>query len=184
MAKERVPPRITTAYLENAALHYLERFAASTSSLRRVMMRKVDRSLAHWGGDREEAAQAVDQLLAKLTGLGYLDDSAFAETKVRSLHRRGKGGRAIAAALAAKGVAPDLVRSALDGLADDVPEPDRQAAILLARKRRLGPFRPSARAENRARDLAILARAGFDFETARSVVDADSPDHLTQEEFP
>jgi regulatory protein len=183
MTKVRVPPRITPSYLENAALHYLERFAASTSSLRRVLLRKVDRSLAHWGGAREPAADLIEALIAKLSGLGYLNDAAYAEQKVRVLHRRGKGGRAIRAALAAKGVDGDLTADALAALAEETPEPDRHAAVTLARRRRLGPFRSTGRAENRTRDLATLARAGFDFQTARAVIDAPSPDHLL-EEFP
>jgi regulatory protein len=181
MMKVRVPPRISPSSLEHAAMHYLERFAASTASLRRVLMRKIDRSLAHWGGERTEAAALADAVIARLTGLGYLNDEAYAEQKVRSLHRRGKGGRAIRASLAAKGVGGELAEAALSALADETPEPDRQAAIHLARRRRLGPFRTAARAENRSRDLAALARAGFDFETARAVIDAPTIDHLTED---
>jgi len=42
------------------------------------------------------------------------------------------------------------------------------AARALVKKKRLGASRPPAeRAEHRRRDLATLARAGFDFDTAR-----------------
>jgi len=179
MTVNRPPPRITGSYLENAALHYLERFAASSAGLRRVLMRKVDRSLAHWGGERADHAAQVDVLMAKLTRLGYLDDQAYAAMKTRALNRQGKGSRAIRANLAAKGVEAETITQALDGLAEDHAEPDLEAAIRLARKRRLGPYRaPDKRAETRAKDLAALARAGFDFDIARRVIEAESPDAL------
>ena len=167
------PARITPSYLENAALHYLERFASSRANLRRVLMRKVDRSLAHWGGEREPAAALVDVVLAKLSGLGYLDDAAYAAQKAASLHRRGRPARGIRAALAAKGVEAAAVDDALAGL----DAPDLSAAINLARRRRLGPFRTDdAREAMRQKDLAALARAGFDYDTARRVIDAADDD--------
>lgn len=174
-----VPPRIAASYLENAALHYLERFASSSANLRRVLMRKVDRSLAHWGGDRAEAAQLVEAVLARFAGLGYLDDAAYARAKAAGLHRRGASRRAARAALAAKGVDADLAESALAELAVEATE--LAAATNLARRRRLGPFRPAAaRAAMRAKDLAALARAGFDYDTARRVVEAAGPEELEE----
>ena len=181
MAATRIPTRITPQYLENAALHYLERFAASSAGLRRVLLRKVDRSVAHWGGERADHLAAVDAVIVKLTGLGYLNDQAFAEMKTRSLHRQGKGSRAIRATLAAKGVDSELAEQAMETLTEEHAQPDLAAAVKLARKRRLGPFRlPEKRAEMRAKDMAALARSGFDFDTARRVIDADSVDELEE----
>lgn len=176
----KVPSKISPSYLENAALHYLERFASSSANLKRVLMRKVDRSLAHWGGERAEAAGQVEAVIAKLTRLGYLNDAAYAEAKTRALHRQGKAGRTIRATLAAKGVDAEAAGAALDGLAEDVPEPDLAAAVRLARKRRLGPFRLQGRAETRQKDLAALARAGFDFDTCRRVIEAEDAEALEE----
>lgn len=177
----KVPAKITPSYLENAALHYLERFASSSANLRRVLMRKVARSIAHWGGESQDHVAQVDATLLKLARLGYLNDAAYAESKVRALHRSGKGTRTIRATLAAKGVGDDHAEAALDALAEDVAEPDLAAAIRLARKRRLGPFRHDDRAALRNKDLAALARAGFAFDTCRRVIDAETPEDLESE---
>ncbi|CAA7620917.1 regulatory protein RecX [Magnetospirillum sp. SS-4] len=172
--ERRPPPKITASYIENAALHYLERFASSRANLRRVLMRKADRSLAHWGGERSDAAQVVDSVIARLAGLGYLDDGAYAEARVRALHRRGGSLRTIRATLAAKGVEAETAEAALETLAESHPVPDRAAAIALARRRRLGPFRAGGkRAEFRDRDLAALGRAGFPWEICRAVIEAE-----------
>lgn len=181
MAADRIPPKITPSYLENAALHYLERFAASKASLRRVLMRKIDRSVAHWGGERGDHLPAIDTVIAKLTGLGYLNDAAYAEVKTRALHRQGKATRVIRATLAAKGVDSELTDQAVDSLTEEHPHPDLAAAIRLVKKRRLGPFRlPEARTALRTKDMAILARSGFDFDTVRQVIDADSSEALDE----
>lgn len=170
----RIPPQITASYIENAALHYLERFASSRANLRRVLMGKVRRSLAHWGGDLAEAEAIVDAAIVRLSGLGYLDDAAYADLKVRGLARRGGSLRAIRATLSAKGVEAETVAAALTELG---PDPDRAAALAFARRRRLGPFRlPEARADHRNRDLASLGRAGFSWEIARAVIDGDGSD--------
>jgi regulatory protein len=177
--ERRPPPKITASYLENAALHYLERFSSSRANLRRVLMRKVERSQAHWGGERAEAADLVDGVIAKLAGLGYLDDGAYAETKARALHRRGGSLRTIRATLSAKGVDAEKRDGAVSALVEAHPHPDRVAAIALARRRRLGPFRPAEiRAGFRDRDLAALGRAGFGWEICRAVIDAEDVETL------
>lgn len=171
MTVRKPPPRLNPSYIENAALHYLERFSSSRANLRRVLMRKADRSLAHWGGEREAAAAMVEAVVAKLAGLGYLDDAAYAEAKVRGLRRKGGSTRLIRAALAAKGVEAETTETAL---ADQDQDNELAAAFTLARRRRLGPYRPAeARAEFRDKDMAALGRAGFSWDTARAVVEAE-----------
>lgn len=176
------PRRISAGYLENAALHYLERFASSTENLRRVLMRKVLRAAQHWGDDPAEGAALVEALIDRYQRAQLLNDSQYAEARSRSLHRRGGSTRMIRAKLAAKGVEADIIDGALDDLREDVgDDPDLAAAVAFARRRRLGPFRPpEAREANRDRDMAALGRAGFSHEIARKLVRADSPEDLEE----
>lgn len=170
---------VTAAYLERAALYYLERFASSTANLRRILMRKVERSVTVHGTDRAEAAQWVEAAITRLKGLGYLDDSSFAETRVASLSRRGRSMAAIRSTLRASGVERDEVDKAVGVLLAEVADPDLDAAAALARRKRLGPYRPpDVRAEMRSKDLAALGRAGFSYDLARRVVDAPTPEDL------
>ncbi|MDE1149100.1 MAG: RecX family transcriptional regulator [Azospirillaceae bacterium] len=179
-AKRKEPRRVSAAYLERAALHYLERFAASTASLRRVLMRKVEMSAAAHGTDREQAAQWVEALITRYQQSGLLNDQVYAEGRVASLHRRGGSTRAIRQKMAAKGVDADLVTAALGSLDDEGNgETDIKAAHAYARRRRLGPFRLAEEREaKRDKDLAALARAGFDRQTATRVIDAETPDDV------
>ena len=176
----RGPPKATARSLENAALHYLGRFAGSAANLHRVLMRRVERSARLHGTDRAQGRALVDAVVARLRGAGLLDDAAYAETRAHTLHRRGVPPRLIRHRLLQKGVDDPVVAAALETVTAAAGEPELSAAVNLARRRRLGPFRAAARAANRERDLAALARAGFTFEVARRVIEAASTDELEE----
>lgn len=178
----RKPPRpVTPAVLDRMALAYLERYASSAQNLRRVLARKVERRCRLREEDPEPFLPLVDAAVARAVSSGLVNDAGYAEARVASLRRRGGSSRAISARLVAKGVDRETAREALardaDARAADDPDddPEREAARALARRRRIGPFRAAARGENRDRDLARLARAGFAYAIARAVVDEDPP---------
>jgi regulatory protein len=154
--------------LYDAALAYLARYAATELSLRRVLERRVDRwaRLAAGSGDPETIAEsaalareAARAVIAKLAAAGAVNDATYAESRALSLIRAGRSRRAVAAHLAAKGVSSEIARAAVPN--DDASE--LAAALVLARRRRLGPFRVGAKpdAVGYRRELAVLARAGF-----------------------
>lgn len=176
----RKPPRkATPESLRNAALHYLGRMAASRDSVRQVLLRRVARSAEAHDTDPVEGAAEVEKLLDRLEGLGLINDVAYARGRTHSLLRQGRSPRLMRAKLAEKGVEGEVIDQALAELAEEQPAPDHAAALALARRRRLGPFRPpEVRAEFYRRDLAALARAGFGMDVARWVLSADDPDSL------
>ncbi|RKG92714.1 RecX family transcriptional regulator [Corallococcus sp. CA053C] len=174
--KPKPPRKVSQRYLENAALHYLKRYSATVSQLKRVLMRRVDRSVKAHGTDRKEAVGWVDALAEKLIRNNLINDGAYAQTKAHSLRASGRSARVITQKLRMKGVAPELVQQKLAEATEDVSED--AAALIWARKKRLGPFRrdASTRADNRQRDLAALARAGFSFAIAKRIIDGTADD--------
>ncbi|MGO8915379.1 MAG: regulatory protein RecX [Stellaceae bacterium] len=164
----RGPKPATQAYLERAALHYLERFASSSGNLKRVLMRKVTRSARAHGTDAAAGERMVDALIARYLGAGLLDDRAYAAQRAASLRRRGTSRYAIRGKLALKGVAGELIDQTLGA---EAGESELAAACALVRRRRLGPLRAAhERAAHRQKDLAALARAGFGLDLARRVL--------------
>jgi regulatory protein len=163
---------VSPRYLENAALHYLKRYAASVSQLRRVLGRRVDRSLRAHGGDRAEALGWVEALVEKLVRNGLINDSAFAGMKAQALRASGRSAKMISQKLRMKGIPAALVQEKLAEATAELSE--EEAARIWARKKRLGPFRNEAqtRRDNRQKDLAALARAGFSFGIAKRIIDA------------
>ncbi len=171
-AAKKPPRKVTPAYLQRAALAYLERYASSAENLRRVLRRKVDKRCRLRDEDPAEFHEMIDEVVAKSLRSGLIDDTRYAEARVATLRRRGGSARAIQAKLSAKGVDRSAIAQALEGSEDD----EEAAARALARRRKLGPYRPGERAPHRDKDLAILARAGFRFDVARSVIDAEPED--------
>jgi len=178
---ERRPPAIDESALERSALSYMERFAASSGQLRRVLLRRIKRA-EMLGIDRAEADAArphIETLIARLLASGILDDRRFAEAQAESLRRRGNSGRGIRQRLAAKGLDRGFVEEALGAIDTDGDTSELAAACVLARRRRLGPYRAAGtRRDFRQKDLAALARAGFSLDVARRVLSARDPEAL------
>ena len=178
--KQKKPRKATQKSLENAALYYLQRYASSAENLRRVLMRRVDRSARAHDTDPEKGAKLVDDLVQRYRDAKLVDDAAYATMRVASLRRRGGSARAIRANLMAKGVSNDDIDQALADDAEDTPMAELVAAYAYARRRRLGPWREKDREERQERDLGVLARKGFSIDTVRQVIDADTVDELEE----
>ena len=172
-----LPP--DAANLRQAALTYLARYAATEASLRRILTKRLDR-WAQAQADPDSAAavvaaarQAIEAVVAAMVRAGAVSDAGFAEGRARSLIRSGRSRRAVQARLLAKGVPLDLARRA----AGDDAETELAAALIMTRRRRIGPFRsaePEDLAAARRKELAILARAGFARDTVEQVLDMDA----------
>jgi len=186
--RARQPRQATASHLENAALHYLGRFASSSANLRRVLLRKVARSVRAHGTDPAEGAGLVEAIIARYLQSGLLDDAAYAAQKAANLRRRGSSRYGIRGKLAVKGIDAEVIDATLARLDDGEGSGDLAAACALVRRRRLGPYRPPrAQAAHRRKDLAALARAGFSLDVARRVLaaaDGDGVEALARGEEP
>ncbi|MDH5773070.1 MAG: recombination regulator RecX [Rhodospirillaceae bacterium] len=179
--KIKPPKKMTEARLANIALHYLEHYSSSAQNLRQVLERRAIKSArAHPETDMQTVNAWIDALIQRYIEVGLLNDAAYAEIKTRSGLERGDAPQVIAMKLAQKGVGKEIADDALENLAEDFPVPELQAALNMIRKKRIGPYRTDSkiRAEKRENDLAKLARAGFSYDTAKRMIDADSVEEL------
>ncbi|WP_417432091.1 regulatory protein RecX [Kiloniella sp.] len=180
--KRKVPRKATAKYLGNVARFYLERYATTEVGLRRYLMRKVNLSAKEHGTIPQEGAEIIEGLISKFRGLNFLNDARYAEGRSGSLHRKGMSLRAIRQDLSLKGVPEDLANNAIDLIREESSNPDLEAAISYARRRRLGPYRTDdKREERRDKDLAALGRKGFSFAIAERVILAYDIEELEAE---
>jgi regulatory protein len=158
------PPR-----LEELALAYVARFATSAGKLAQYLKRKLRERGWEALGD-SGAPPDVAALIERFVDAGYVDDAGFARGRASSLHRRGYGDRRVEQALRGAGIADD-VRASVQG---DEAE-SRRAALVLARKRRFGPFgaEPLDPAK-RQKQFAAMLRAGHPLDSVRVLIDAAS----------
>ena len=145
-----------------------------------MLTRQVDRWAATQT-DPEAAApviaaarETIDGVISRLVAAGAVSDAAFVESRARTLVRGGPSHRAVQARLIAKGVAPDVAR----GASVRGAETELAAALVLVRKRRIGPFRTTenAGAAGRMKEIGLLARAGFSREIAERALDMGRED--------
>lgn len=158
--------------LREAALAHLALYPTTAAGLERVLLRRFARAFRAANGEREviaaDTARAqgmVRTLVERLVAAGVVDDAAFAIARARRLARGGKSRRVIAAHLAAHGVTSTVIEATLP----DTPATELTACLVFARRRKIGPFRGEALADDaaRTRELAACARAGFPAAIAR-----------------
>lgn len=181
--ERRKPAPLDAERLNELALAYVARFATTAAKLETYLRRKIrergwddgvtDENARGWTSD---SGPDLSALAARFVDLGYIDDEAYARSKSGGLLRRGYGPRRVAQALGAAGIAKELSETMQpDGAAE------RQAVLIMARKRRFGPFgqeRPDRKL--REKQIAAMLRAGHRLDNIRQMLDAETSDAAEQ----
>ena len=117
---------------------------------------ELRRKLKEKGYDEE----GVEGSVARLKGLGYLDDARFARGFAASAIRNGRGyGTRLKLELARRGVAGEIVRETLEELGEEFGEAEVLAQTIA---RRYPGFDPAQASEKEKRKVvAYLQRKGF-----------------------
>ena len=173
--KEIKPPKkISDRYLYNSGLAYLQRYPASSMHFRSVMMRKINKSCRHHEGQNlDECAMMLDKLIVQFKELDLLDDSAYLKGMITSLRRRGLSALQIYNKLQQKGykrpdIEPELKKHDMDEYQTE-HEGDIHAALVFARKKKLGPF-DRLNKRDPEKSLATMARAGYSYDIAKKTI--------------
>jgi regulatory protein len=78
-----------------------------------------------------------------------------------------------------KGINDRYIKETIDKIKEDNSDQDFFSGIKICKKKRIGPARVE---DNRAlfykKDIALLARNGFDFETSKRIMDIDQADYI------
>jgi regulatory protein len=180
----RKPKQVTEERLFNAAIYYLERFSATAAHVKTILQRKVKR----WTETEPDwaigADEKIDKAIARIIALGYINDAVFAESRVRSLRRKGTSTTIIKQHLAQKGVRDasllssslekadtDFVQENRSGLDfDDIDNPSEEAELqalqrFIKRKRLFQSDAP----EQRQKDIAKVLRGGFRWDVVKKL---------------
>lgn len=142
-----------------AALRFLEARQRSAAEVRRRLL---------FRGYRPDL---VDGVLTRLSELGIVDDAAFAEAWVESRDRaRPRGERALRAELRKKGIDRQVVDDVLESRERSAPDADAAAARRVLERHARTLERITDPRERRNRAYALLARNGFDSDTAVAAI--------------
>ena len=168
--------------LRDLALSYAARFATTGAKLEQYLARKIQTRGVAEDEDGRTRDLDVTGLVTQMIELGYVNDAAYARSRSRDLTARGYGARRVEQALWAAGVEEEVRERNAPGEAES-----RRAAILLAKKRRFGPFAnsesfehidedengdPLERRKLREKQVAAMLRAGHQYDHVRFILDA------------
>lgn len=159
---EQITDRMLT-WGRNSALFRLNQKDMSEHELATALKRKA---ATKFPGITEECAQTLaKQTVDYCRELKLLNDSNYAEVKVRSGVNSGKSGRRIAMKLQEKGIDVEYANAALEEV------DDARAAVIYCRKRAFGPFRRNEPDDARnSKELSGLVRQGFAFDLSKKVL--------------
>ena len=171
------PPRrggpLTMADLERAAAAHLARYASSSETVRRILMRRVAKAAPEDEAAAAEGRALVEALIARFSAARLLDDGGYAEMQAARLARAGASHLKIRGWLMQKGLSRAAIDRAIASLGERGGASELTAACAFLRRRRLGPYRPPQdRPSFREKDLAALTRAGFAPNLARKLLAA------------
>ena len=168
---------VTVDEMRNFAFAYVEKYAPSKQQLKTYLLKKYLK-LSVPSVKKQDVTNLIDIVLSDLEKNRFINDKFYSESKARSMIQRGSSINKIRNYLVGKGIQDEFIKETVNKIKDDNSDQDFYSAIKLCKKKRIGPARTE---DNRPlfykKDISLLARNGFDFETSRKVMDIDKDDY-------
>ena len=164
--------------IRNWSFSYLEKYSASKQQLKTYLLKKYLKSSSS-KVKKNDLVELIDIVLSDLEKNKFISDKYYSETKAKNLIQRGSSINKIRNYLISKGVKDKYIKETILKINENNEDQDFFSAIKICKKKRIGPSRTE---DNRKlfykKDISILARNGFDFETSKRVMDLEKDDYL------
>ncbi len=170
--------QVTVDEMRNFALAYVEKYAPSKQQLRTYLLKKYLK-LSVPNVKKQDVTNLIDIVLSDLEKNKFINDKFYSQSKAKSMIRRGSSINKIRNYLIGKGVNDEFIKDTVNKINEDNSDQDFFSAIKICKKKRIGPARID---DNRPlfykKDISLLARNGFDFETSKKVMELKKDDYL------
>ena len=164
--------------MRNFAFAYIEKYAQSKQQLKTYLLKKYIKTSVP-NVKKRDLTNLIDIVLTDLEKNKFINDKFYSESKAKSMIQRGNSINKIRSYLFSKGINDEFIRETIEKIHDENSDQDFFSAIKLCKKKRIGPARTI---ENRSlfykKDISLLARNGFDFETSKKVMNIKKDDFL------
>jgi regulatory protein len=169
---------VTVEEMRNFSFSYIEKYAPSKQQLKTYLLKKYLRfSLP--SVKKEDITNLIDIVLSDLEKTKFISDKFYSESKSRSLIQKGSSINKIRSYLFSKGIDDSYIKETIDKIKEDNSDQDFFSGIKICKKKRIGPARTE---DNRPlfykKDISLLARNGFSFETSKRIMDIDKDDYI------
>ena len=170
--------QVTVEEMRNFAFAYIEKYAPSKQQLKTYLLKKYLKNSVP-RVKKQDVTNLIDIVLVDLEKSKFINDKFYSESKAKSMIQRGNSINKIRSYLFTKGINDKFIKETVDKIYDKNSDQDFFSAIKLCKKKRIGPARTE---DNRSlfykKDISLLARNGFDFETSKKVMDIEKKDYL------
>ena len=168
----------TVDEIRSFALAYVDKYAPSKQQLRTYLLKKYLK-LSVPNIKKQDVTNLIDVVLSDLEKSKFINDKFYSESKAKSMIRRGSSINKIRNYLIGKGVKDQFIKDTVNKINENNSDQDFFSAIKICKKKRIGPARTE---DNRPlfykKDISLLARNGFDFETSKKVMDLQKDDYI------
>ena len=169
---------MTVEEMRNFAFTYVEKYAPSKQQLKTYLLKKYLKSSVP-NVKKKDVTDLIDIVLSDLEKNKFINDKFYSESKAKSMIQRGSSINKIRSYLIGKGINDRFITDTVNNIRDQNSDQDFFSAIKICKKKRIGPARTE---DNRPlfykKDISLLARNGFDFETSKKVMDIKKNDFL------
>ena len=170
--------KVTVEEMRNFAFTYVEKYAPSKQQLKTYLLKKYLKSSVP-NVKKKDVSDLIDIVLTDLEKNRFINDKFYSDSKAKSMIQRGSSINKIRNYLIGKGINSEFIKDTVNKIQDENSDQDFFSAIKLCKKKRIGPARTE---DNRVlfykKDISLLARNGFDFETSKKVMDIEKDDYL------
>ena len=168
----------TVEEMRNLSYSYIEKFSPSKQQLKTYLLKKYLKIKAP-NVNKNNVKDLIEVVLSDLEQNKFLNDKFYSNSKAKSLIQRGSSINKIRYYLLNKGIKDKYIKETIENIKENNEDLDFFSAIKICKKKRIGPARDeSNRPLFYKKDLGILARSGFDFETSKRVIDIDKEEYL------
>ena len=170
--------KVTVEEMRNFAFAYIEKYAPSKQQLKTYLLKKYLKTSVS-NVKKQDVTNLIDIVLYDLEKSKFINDEFYSESKARSMIHKGNSINKIRNYLLGKGINNEFINQTINKIKDKNSDQDFFSAIKLCKKKRIGPARTQ---DNRSlfykKDISLLARNGFNFETSKKVMDIEKEDFL------
>ena len=169
---------VTIEEMRNFSFNYLEKYSPSKQQLKTYLLKKYLKSSIPTV-KKKDISELINLVVEDLEKDKFISDKFYSDSKAKSLIQKGSSINKIKNYLISKGIKDKHIKETIDKIKEDNEDQDFFSAIKICKKKRIGPAREE---DNRKlfykKDISILARNGFDFETSKRVMDLEKDDYL------
>ena len=167
----------TIKEIRKFSFSYLEKYAPSRQQLRTYLLKKFFKSPSSYVA-KSELLTLIDLVISDLEKHKFISDRFYSQSKTKKFLKKGYSLNKIRNYLINKGINEKYIKDTISKINLEETNQDYFSALKTCKKRRIGPNREEG---NRIlfykKDISILARSGFDYETSKKVLDLSKEDY-------